>query len=484
MVVSAVRTTYHIPMDEQHVHNVAAPEPPILPPPRRQRTHPSPGQQLIIEKPAITEVMEMESGEVLASTEVIGNDYGRLIKLRMRVRTQILRGSPLYKCPVCGVPVNICCSPKEFRFYFKHRHEDGNCPAITAGRLSQDEIDARKYNGAKESRLHLQMKEWLVASLATDTGFKDVAVEKIWRGAWTPEWRKPDVQASYNGIRIAFEIQLSTTHLEVIAARRDFYLREGGLLFWIFPRFETDRLRLLEDDVFFNNNRNAFVLNASTVAESVATCSAKLECIWATPSRFRNVSCLHRKLIGFNDLTLDVAAQKGFYFDFDGQRAKLDRAQEDQTTLARAEFERLFGCGGWYGSEGTAAWDALHRQFSQVGLTLPRYTRELPYDLLQALYSAKHGRPFASKKRLLVEVAHRVAFRNQDLLWFRHALRRFRRTAQLVQEDRSKNWAKKAAAIRAQRNVDPASFAPDRTHQTLIEFLFPELCPLPRTFDE
>lgn len=43
-----------------------------------------------------------------------------------------------------------------------------NCPAVTAGALNQAEIDARRYNGVKESRLHLQMKEWLVRCLSAD----------------------------------------------------------------------------------------------------------------------------------------------------------------------------------------------------------------------------------------------------------------------------------------------------------------------------
>ena len=61
---------------------------------------------------------------------------------------------------------------------------------------------------------------------------------------------KPDVLV-YAGQRVAFEIQLSTTYLDVIAGRRDFYLEQGGLLFWIFARFDTERLRMTDDDVFW-----------------------------------------------------------------------------------------------------------------------------------------------------------------------------------------------------------------------------------------
>ena len=39
-------------------------------------------------------------------------------------------------------------------------------------------------------------------------------------------------------VSVAFEIQMSTTHLNVIAARKLFYLKEGGLPFWVFALFD------------------------------------------------------------------------------------------------------------------------------------------------------------------------------------------------------------------------------------------------------
>jgi hypothetical protein len=62
----------------------------------------------------------------------------------------------------------------------------------------------------------------------------------VWKGAISGEWRKPDVRATYNDVNIAFEIQLSTTYLDVIVGRRQFYLEQGGLLFWIFALFDNE----------------------------------------------------------------------------------------------------------------------------------------------------------------------------------------------------------------------------------------------------
>lgn len=445
---------------------------------RRHRPRPAPGEALIVDRPQIGEVLDVEAGTFVSSGAVMGTDYARLVRLRMEVRTQMRRGTPLYKCAICGVAVHICCSRDSARFFFKHRHEDGNCPAVTAGELNQAEIDARKYNGVKESRLHLQMKEWLVRCLSADKEFCDVRTEQVWKGAWTPQWRKPDVQAVYRGQRIAFEIQLSTTFLDVIAGRRDFYLAEGGLLFWIFARFDTDRLRMTDDDVFYNNNANAFVVNAQTLELSLRDGAFHLECIWSVPLPNGQTSGLHRKWVRFDELTLDATTQRGFYFDFDSARSTLQQQEQASSQELRDRFELLFGSRTIYGDEGRANWIDLKRRFARAGVPFVQYPRDLPFDLLQGLYSAKHGRPFASKRKLLVEAAHQMANGGRHLRWFSQALRHYERGAQLKAEDRSGNWAKKVKACRELEAQSPEAFEPDRQHQALIEFLFPELGPL------
>jgi len=197
---------------------------------RRAQERPVPGQPLWVEKPEVKEVQETESGQHLPVAKVMGTDYERLVQLRFDVRSQVRKEDPLYRCSLCNVAVYICRAKESFKFFFRHQHEDGSCPARTRGELSQDEINARKYNGAKESKLHRRMKDWVCQCLAADGRFEDIAQEPTWKGPLTGERRRPDVRAVYNGLPIAFEIQLSTTHLDVIAARRDFYQQEGGLL--------------------------------------------------------------------------------------------------------------------------------------------------------------------------------------------------------------------------------------------------------------
>lgn len=271
--------------DSSSAATVPARAVPVKAPRRGKRPDHVQGTSLAVANPEIKEVMAVDTGEHHPVATVLGNDFAELVKLRMAVSTGLHKDQPLYRCSICSVPVYICRTKNEQRFFFKHRHEDGNCPAITRGDLNQKELDARKYNGAKESTLHLNMKNWIVECLTADGRFENIRQESRWVGPLTGEWRRPDVSATFNGIPLAFEVQLSTTYLNVIAERRSFYLEQGGLLFWIFAVFDSEHRRMTEEDVFYNNNQNAFIVNAQTLVDSIAGNEFMLECVWAETAK-------------------------------------------------------------------------------------------------------------------------------------------------------------------------------------------------------
>ncbi|WP_059410988.1 DUF6035 family protein [Cupriavidus basilensis] len=110
----------------------------------------------------------------------------------------------------------------------------------------------------------------LAESLRADQNVEpDSVVEDARMQSWRDraKWRKPDVRASRNGKTLVFEAQLSTTFVSTIAARRQFYLGEGALLFWIFRDFtlSESEMRFSERDVFYNNNWNLFAIDAHSV---------------------------------------------------------------------------------------------------------------------------------------------------------------------------------------------------------------------------
>lgn len=461
------------------------------PPPRRKRPAHTPGTSLSVIGPAIKEVMDTETGEHHLVAKVIGTDYSELIKLRMVVRTALHKDRPLYRCSICGVPVYLCRTLSEQRFFFKHRHEDGNCPAVTRGELNHKELNALKYNGAKESALHRKMKEWVVECLTADGRFVEIREEARWVGAWSGEWRRPDVRATYNGIPIAFEVQLSTTFIDVIAERRSFYLEQGGLLFWIFAVFDSEHRRMTEEDVFYNNNQNIFIVDAASRRASIANNEFVLECVWAEPTRDGGTSAFHRKKVSFHDLTLEPSSQRAYYFDFDGRRQQLrDEVAADKIRLQEAaaaqdqqlrdDFEVWWGGNRYEERNGKQPWAEFRNQLCQRGIKLPVRLSELDLALVTALYSAKNNTPWGQRKKKLVEVAHSIAGAHKEhFVWFMHAVRKYGRLESMRTEGDPKKWAVKYALCKSEYKTDPGPFLPSPDHQDLIEFLFPELCPLP-----
>lgn len=448
---------------------------------------------LSVKRPEVARVLESETGDEVAAGLVIGSDYERLIQLRMQVKTSIHEGEPRYLCAHCFTPVYLACLKEKRRFFFKHTKEDGSCPAVTRGQLSQAEIDARRYNGAKESRLHQNMKAWLVDSLRASGRFTEIASEQRWTSQVTGAWRQPDVSARFGNLKVVFEVQLSTTFLDVIAERRLFYLKEGALLIWVFARFDAEARRLTQDDVFYNNNQNAFIVSSSTREASVGSGMFLLDCVWAAPRNDAGASVLQRKRVDFLELTLEPQAQRAYFYDFDGERRKLPPAEAGERGKLASQFEDWWlrvasEYPSQYEQEEVVAgfpenppmgWAAL----DTAGKYLPAsYWLEpcLPVPLLNVLYSAKHGRPIGLKRNRFIEVAHYAAETHPTYLpWFRRAFAVYKCGKLLQEQDKTGKWRRRVAAYKKEMTELPELYAPDRTHQRLVEPLFPELTPLP-----
>ncbi len=454
-----------------------------------------------VESPLIQEVMDMASGAVTSAAKVIGNEYDEALKLRTALSVSIADGRPRYCCSLCGVAVRLNCMQFRRRFYFKHTIDDGRCPIDTRGILSQKEIDAIRYNGQKESERHIQMKEWLRRSLRSDPDFQDVEVEGRWTHRLTGEYRQPDVSAVYRGMKIVFEVQLSSTYLNVIAERKAFYLREGALLFWIFAEFDEGMRKLTQDDIFYNNNQNAFVVNVESLRLSELSKRFNLECIWREPTSSTEVTDLIHRMVEFKQLTLDVSKQQAYHFDYYGaleavkqneaeaiRQLILERERSAAASLAlkRESARKYFRyCWGEFQSKSVeyeSRWENLQERFDELNEDLPEHAHQLPHEVFNIIYSIREGVPVGWSYQALIEVVHRV-LPNENrmrlsayLPWYWKAIKVYERSALITTQDASARWSKKVAAHReALRKGAKAGREPDSSVVRLLSFLFPEL---------
>lgn len=259
---------------------------------------------------------------------------GTANKHQQRLDDEVMRlenGQRRYTCLYCLESLSIRGSLERV-YHFAHPKNPGaECPYRSGYVLTKEQWDALKYNGAKESQVHKQMKAWLTESLRADRDVElNTIIEDSRMQSWVDRsvWRKPDVRGNWRGKTLVFEAQLSTTFISVIAARRQFYLQEGALLFWIFrdAMLAEDALKFSERDVFYNNNWNLFSVDGESVAASKRDGELKLWCRWQEPVLQQGSLQFkwHKKLVSMSQLTLDFDKQRAYYFDFDTARAKLE----------------------------------------------------------------------------------------------------------------------------------------------------------------
>lgn len=429
---------------------------------------------LCVENPEIKEVMDFETGEILPVQVVIGTDYDSLEKLRMVLSEANAADQRIYVCPTCMVGVYLSRVAQNRHFFFKHRTEDGNCPAITRGELTKEEIQARQYNGAKESPAHIRLKEIIRESLEHDPNFSEIAVEKVWRGMDLIQWRKPDVQALWKGqTRIAFEIQLSTTFLHVIAERRLFYRDQGALLCWIFKRFDEQNARMTQDDIFHNNNRNLFLASEETLTASIENQALMLDCHWTSPGAQEGLiqETWQQQLAPFSQFQLDVAGQRVFLYDCEGLQA-----QNTQAALDAAFKQRFFAW--WRDSNRSAedpAWKTFKAEFRKRQIPFPQYPNEVS-GLLHALYTAREGAVIGWSHPKFISAAHTVAGSHKPVVRaFRTALGVYDRGELLKSQDPDQKWAKKVEKYKEKIKANDPQYQREERFDGLIAFLFPEV---------
>ncbi|MBB3862451.1 hypothetical protein GGQ88_003752 [Novosphingobium hassiacum] len=447
-------------------------------------------------------MIDLDHGTTPKAKVLIGSlFYQDLVDNRVNIVERMNTGNPRYLCSECLTPVYLVSTPDK-RFFFRHRSEENDsCSAKTRSELSAEEITARKYHGLRESWPHKQIKGLIERSLLADAAFGEIAVERNWKAADSKRYRRPDVQAGSPDGKVAFEVQLSTTFLSVVAGRRIFYRSEGGLLVWVFGSFDAGYRRLTTDDLLYSNNSNIFIVDEETTLLSEQTGVFHLRCHHRKPVRqgSRVVDEWVEQIVPFRDLTQDRDGQRLFLFDFQAAeaaiRAAIQQEADDERAMAiRSDQADLYefwvehGRSFRHTPENRTAWQQLRDRYECRGLSLPKFpdSDEAIRVMLSALYSAREGRPVGYKFSKLVQVAHQVAEAYPGLfIAFYSAVEAYGHAGLLKSQDSSGKWRERlkgserhGSALegifsRIRRN-DP-ELRPETSVLPLMNFLFPEV---------
>lgn len=386
-----------------------------------------------------------------------------LTQWRTQIRERYKRDKtqPHFTCAFCQSPVIIARRTDHMQinhsatFFFKHIPELENnpnfqCPVKNIKLLSGQEKTALKYQIAKETQQHKLLKENIYKSLQVDEAFSDIYIEQVRKSIDLKQWRRPDVSALYKTQLVVFEGQLSTTFLNVIIDRKIFYEDNNACLLWIFNHFESTEKAKKQSmqDIYYNNNANAFVVNAFTVAQSIKTKVFTLECHYLKPEIQNNqiINKWNTEFVEFQNLVHNESTKQIYFFDYEAEYRKLkqklglqhsylqeSKNQKDKLKVQKyiesleqvdletkapsktksellVEFTELWVKTHYLtDSQFNFQWFSIRKELELMGISTPKYILHAPYKtVVNSILSAKFGYVVGNNINDMVSVAHNL----------------------------------------------------------------------------
>lgn len=349
------------------------------------------------------------------------------------------------------------------KLHFRHYQDHIGCPITTSENKTQKEIDAIRYNGAKESERHLKLKQFIYNQLIRDNRFQQSAMEKVVKILKEKKsWRRPDVSSIFENKKIVFEVQLQTTYLNVIVDREEDYKSEKTYIMWFFDN-NVNEFRFSEEDIFYANKSNAFVITNETMIESFRQNKFLFECCYKIPfiKNNRIYEKWESEIISFYDLKFDKNNYKVYYYDFDRERNKLEQQNRIRSSLIK--IERFNNIDDWKILENDLK--PLFKKYNVID-------NHKVIRTIIILYSIK-------KQKLYGWETHTLIWALNDL--FESHIEYFHLIIKMIDEnklgdkireqDRNKTFAKKANPWREKRNKN----IEENKYNNLFITLFPEL---------
>lgn len=315
-------------------------------------------------KRTIDSVLDLRTGKEVKADILFNQEIGNIWKVRLELEKAIREKDSAYLvCYGCFQKITIRGGKTDGHsmrnLYFSHYRDSDECPIKTNSRLTKMEILKYKYNGAKESYLHKETKrliqKFLLLNQQTKKEISFIEPELIQKSKIdVSKWRRPDITSIFKDFKLVFEIQLSTTFLSVIADREIFYKENNNFILWIFKEFEleTEKQRFMQRDIFYSNNRNAFVFNDEAIEKSILNNDLILLCYYQIP-KITDKQLTYEwkeKFVSLRDLTFNETNYKVFYFDVESEEQKIDielsqqlqeeaKSQADNEEKIKQEFE-------------------------------------------------------------------------------------------------------------------------------------------------
>jgi len=255
------------------------------------------------------------------------------------------RINSVWRCAFCGEPVMIGGgNGSKMKRHLKHRPNGKYlkaCPWYKGNTsITPEQINALKYNGAKESEKHEKYKLFVAAMLEKEKRFSKPKIEKRIIGEkllTRAKWRQPDVFSIKDGsIQIAFEVQLQTILIEAIKGRKEFYKGKNIFIVWLFDDVDISEYRYSEGDIFFTNNQNGFFMNSETMELSRENNCLMIGVHYRKYNLDGDFESL-TDIVNLHQLTYNEETKEVYYYDTEGNRDFL------KSEITETEFSIIDG---------------------------------------------------------------------------------------------------------------------------------------------
>lgn len=266
---------------------------------------------------AIRYVFDALTGELFDATEIFGTiQQGQLFRKEYHVSDQQL------KCKECFQKATVSTNQKG-RVFFKHFPNTDYCIFKDDGFSSNERSEVEAFIGSKESKRHKSLKNQIGDMLRKTQGvlIESVTVDDRYvKDSF--EQRRPDVYCEYKGMRIAFEIQLSSLPPKYIFKRHEFYKRNNTYLIWILDDFDVRGQSQTEKDIkYLNKHQNFFYFNDSTKNSSLV---AQYKVGWLDNGGYPNFKWTHSN-VTLADLVFDPEDFQVFYRSLADESARIEK---------------------------------------------------------------------------------------------------------------------------------------------------------------
>lgn len=414
---------------------------------------------------AISEVIDHESERPIIAENFFAQDEDVIFKQRYELEKALHLNKKMWVCPICRQAIKIRGKRDGIiSMHFAHVADRLDCPIKTGRDYTKDQILRMKYNGQKESPKHNRLKHLIAEKISRDERFTEIQIDKRFEG-FCKDWRKPDVSAIFNGKKVVFELQLTTTFLSVIAERNLFYQNNQTYILWIFDyeRQNIEGMRFMEKDIFYPNYHNAFFIDENTDGNQF-----QLICGYEKPTimdgSIKNE--WQSQKINFSELKFSPDFQV-YWFDYEGEKGALLKEIDNNRFI---EFGNL-----WKQLSSREERKFLVEKFSYI--FDPKSDDFKIFELLSlldCLYSIKFKQVIGYNYKLIIQLLHQ--YLDSDINKESHfgeyilkAIGVYGARDQILCEDKTGKFLAKAKAYKNKKVELSHKYDP------LLKHLFPEL---------